>query len=512
MADSQWTMPDDGKNPNSVAVDIINQVQRQFIRHKVDFVIQVGDFTDAGWVGNGIGKTAIDTRALFAQDLYNSGIGFFPLRGNHESSPEAAAEFRRVFPQTQHGLQNASPVDVLSMVNPDALRQPSPSYSGAMFTVGSNFSTPYTALLGLSYAFSHKNASFIMLDNFPVDTNTSFSIRDQQPWITRLLTTRGADNHAFVFTHMDFDNMFSVNDSEGRNNFIRSMAQSNARFLVNGHVHMHNHSVLYSSDLAWSIHQLVCAPSSSKFYLPAPPTDPPSIDYLRRPIGQELKTIGYYIFTVSGSNVTIDYYSADVNAIYSSGAYQISSVPDLNFIKRETFGYSLRGKETLVPPGRTYTSIKDVYSSRVGALPTSVGINGGSNGRYAVNGSGIPLNKAVNTGWSPMLADTSSDIVMLWGIETMGDLQPDIYTLSISYYPSRIDPAAIRSGALKIAIRDGDGNWVNAVSKNRGGISSFVYGPYDSSYGLGTYGVDVSNNTAWAVVNNSGEFAVVQSH
>jgi hypothetical protein len=41
MSDTQWTTPDDGKNPNSVAVGIINQINDQFIKNRVQFVIQV---------------------------------------------------------------------------------------------------------------------------------------------------------------------------------------------------------------------------------------------------------------------------------------------------------------------------------------------------------------------------------------------------------------------------------------------------------------------------------------
>ena len=92
MGDTQW-QKDDGKNPNSVAVDIINQVNQAMIAHGVKFVIAVGDITDNG------SKIALDTRATYAQTLYNAGIGFYPLRGNHEATSAAAAEFRRIFPR-----------------------------------------------------------------------------------------------------------------------------------------------------------------------------------------------------------------------------------------------------------------------------------------------------------------------------------------------------------------------------------------------------------------------------
>ncbi|HEX2768352.1 MAG TPA: metallophosphoesterase, partial [Geobacteraceae bacterium] len=95
MSDTQWIGTDDGKNPNSVSVDIIKAVNQEFINKGVKFVVQVGDLCDNGSVPAGE-----DTRAAFAQDLYNAGIGFFPFRGNHDSSVAAAAEFLRIYPQT----------------------------------------------------------------------------------------------------------------------------------------------------------------------------------------------------------------------------------------------------------------------------------------------------------------------------------------------------------------------------------------------------------------------------
>ena len=67
----------------------------------------------------------------------------------------------------------------------------------------------------------------------------------------------------------------------------------------------------------------------------------------------------------------------------------------------------------------------------------------------------------------------------------------------------------MRRGAFGLATRDVDGNWVNAVHQNYDStFKKFVYGPYDSSYELGTYGVDPNTNTAWAVINYNSDFAV----
>ncbi len=105
MSDTQWTAKDDGKNPNAVAVSIVEQINREFIRRGVRFVIQVGDLVNDGSVAG------YDTRANYAQALYNAGIGFFPLRGNHDAAMYSAVEFQHVFPQTQTGRQNMTPAD-----------------------------------------------------------------------------------------------------------------------------------------------------------------------------------------------------------------------------------------------------------------------------------------------------------------------------------------------------------------------------------------------------------------
>ena len=106
IADTQWVGPDDGSNPNSTAVGIINQINDEFIRHGVKLVIAVGDLTDQTYAGH---PEYLDTRATYAQALYNAGIAFYPLRGNHDEGESVATEFVRVFPQTRNGANNRTP-------------------------------------------------------------------------------------------------------------------------------------------------------------------------------------------------------------------------------------------------------------------------------------------------------------------------------------------------------------------------------------------------------------------
>jgi hypothetical protein len=549
MADTQWIGSDDGKNPNSVAVSIIQQLNQEFVKKGVKFVVQVGDLTDNGSIN------AIDTTALFRQPLYNAGIGFFPFRGNHEDKPGAPAEFVKVFPQTQTGAMNATPFAAISSakrVNPDAAAQPSPTISGSPFTVGINFSSPSvngsTNLKGLSYAFDYKpangtGATLVMLDQFtPADglnaDGTAYSlstaIAPQQAWITSVLSGRAAGTHAFTFSHKGIitenhvDTLFGNDPSANplaQDAFITSLATNKVDYHMLGHDHIYDRSIITTTNgSSAKIQQILCASDSSKFYIPATPANDILYDLMglgttvgksikqiarQTQIAQELNTVGYYIFTVDGPNVTVDYYSAPVYPTYSSGEYLISVSPTLTFTKRDTFGKSLNGKEFVVAQGMPYNSyVQDTFTTAAGGNNTTAMILGGVNGSAQFDASGRPLNKAVDTGWSAKTSATASDILTRWGMASgMGSSMSDSYALSLSFDSTGLTSSQLQSGSFGLATVDATGKWINAVNQNFGGAKKFVIGAYDSSYPLGTYGVDTTRNIVWAVINYTSSFA-----
>jgi hypothetical protein len=67
------------------------------------------------------------------------------------------------------------------------------------------------------------------------------------------------------------------------------------------------------------------------------------------------------------------------------------------------------------------------------------------------------------------------------------------------------------NGTFGLLTRNANGKWVEAVGQNLRISQKFVLGAWNSSYALGTYGVDPATHTAWAVLNYNGEFAVGQS-
>jgi len=204
MSDTQWTCPNDpaAENLHKVAVSIIDQINTQFIKAGVRFVIQVGDLTEDG------NDLDIAERAAAARPLIDAGIGFFPMRGNHETYANPAnnygiPQFQASFPQTQTG----------EFIKTD----------GHKFKRGRHFDSPTSVspdLVGMSYSFDYGHdgdtARFVIIDTWvtpsklvnPFAPSTSYlygySIADQQPWIDGRLNkiTRGTE-HAFVFSHQN---------------------------------------------------------------------------------------------------------------------------------------------------------------------------------------------------------------------------------------------------------------------------------------------------------------------
>ena len=532
MGDTQWTTSDpNNANPYTVPESIINQINQQFIDAGVKFVIQVGDLTDDG---NDISET---TRAAAAQALIDAGIGFFPMRGNHETygtnNSYGIPIFQHNYPQTQTGIFTRS--------------------NGRKFKLGSDFSSPliHTDLTGMSYSFDYgtvgNDVRFVIIDTWAtpskVDNNADgyaygYTVDDQQSWISNQLntSTRGT-KHSFVFAHQPLiaeshqDTMFSGYTNanpDWQNTFFASLLDNGVKYFMSGHDHIHQRSIIASPDGKSQVEEIISASNSSKFYTPRDLADAKWFGQKSREtcISQERYTVGYYIYTVDGPCVTVDYYSDDhgnwqSDANYPNGAgdplYPINVTPSFNFIKKDTWGYCQNGKEFQIPQTASYTTVQDKFEGTIAK------ILGGTNNSTSTDYTGRHFTKTVNTGWfdivvkcskhpyvckwDPML-DVRSNIFMLRGLAELGSEQTDTYALSLSYQHPNLPPVQGGEGTLGLVTKDKNGQWVNAVDMNFGGTKKFVYRPYKSTDELGTYGVDLKAGTVWAVINFEGEFAV----
>ena len=510
MSDTQWKQdyPNNGENPASCAVSIINALNREFVHHDCRFVIQVGDLADKESVN---GVRTMPTRANAAQTLYNAGIGFFPLRGNHEASAIAANELPVQFPQTLGS---------------------GPNVFGAK-----NFDSPFDNLRGLSYSFDYENVRCVLIDQFiradgsNYDGTTSYNNNavDQVGWVDSMLRSRPSDSHAFVFSHKNLigqnhkDVLFGkdlTSNPGPRDEFISSLCANGVRYQLGGHDHMHHRSIVKTGDGQSSVGQIITSSNSYKFYIPRS-----GDDGRETPLQQELFTVGYYIFTIDGPRVYVDFYSSSHGQDYGDTDL-LASPGSFGFYLRESFGYSLNGKQFQVAHGETYTSVQDAFEG------TTAKILGGTNGNTETDYLTRPLTKTVNTGWSAPSAQDSavvaSNILSLWGMadnlslydENLTGYLPsaaennksDVYTLSMTYDDARVNGLHLGTAGFRLATKDTDGKWIKAVDKNYGGGKKFVKGPCQPGYPLGTYGVDTATKTAWAVINYNSDFAVIAQY
>ena len=257
-------------------------------------------------------------------------------------------------------------------------------------------------------------------------------------------------------------------------------------------------------NLGASVQNITAASNSYKFYIPQIPSNDTKYNNLSREteLAQELFTIGYYIVTVDGPRVNVDFFSSTTGFDFAD-VDLVNSPANTVFYKRESWGYSLNGKEFVIAQGASYDVVKDSFAG------TDAAILAGQNGSTAVDRSQRQMVKTVNTGWSSRSADddgAASEVLTLWGTadslalwdDTLTGLLPessrtkkgDAIALSMSCDKTRVRPNGLGNGSFGIAARDSKGNWVNAVDLNEGGSSDFVVGPYREAYGLGTYGVD----------------------
>jgi hypothetical protein len=535
MGDTQWTqhkldrltglsdlsIDPQGTNPYSVAGSIISQLDSQFVKLGVKFVIQVGDLTDCGTT------RAIQARAQMAQNnLRTHGIDFFPVRGNHETYAASYGE------TSNHDFSVA------------AMRQYFPQMNGiACVSKATNF-VPAN-IVGpdcLTYSFDYDNVRIIMLDpwatgskldNNPDGYAYGYTVNDHQAWLNQQLAaaTRGTD-HAFVITHQPLmaedhqDTMFSGYTNahlDWQNAFYASMADNNARYFISGHDHMHQRSIIASPDGLSHVEELICASCSGKFYTPGALDGANFFGQKGREtsISQELYTVGFYVFTVDGPIVTVEFYSDEQGQWWSDASYPGGGTgslitPTFNFVKKETWGYSLS------PSGVTTFTVLEGQNYIINTPHTLAKVL--KAGRTANDYRGRSFQKPAAAWWADKstVANAISDVVTVVGAASAAIKENhdsntnnpnDPIGIQLSFDPSiSLSRSDLNQGRMiAVNVRDEDGNWVNAVDANFGGTKRFVYGPYNAAFPLGTYGVDNVNKVAWAVVNHDSDFAVIKT-
>ncbi len=639
-ADTQWTIThslswdDDDpyyahvnpnyreENPDYVSVATLLRLNEEFINHGVRFVVQLGDLTDRA------GNAAMYTHAAARQPLYDAGIGFFPVRGNHETygflyglDPDPAdpdqvwpdmniPAWHEAFPQTRGlgpnlvGAYNFHGPDIPALEGLSYSFDFGPAGSDARFVFMDIEPTSYWLeepelhpVYGAPYIFNnifdwtvYKHDEDVIAGNgdvipagtwFRVASNgtpaiswveeatdetvvldegdftydgTQFRPGDQQEWINNRLEDHKRPAHAFVLSHRNLMGQNHINTVWGsnpgvtpdaQNTFFRSLQENNVGYMLSAHDHMHNRSIVRSPDGEWAIEQLIASSSDPKFYTPASGTQGGQ-RWRETPISQELANIGFYIFTVDGARMTVDYFSDRYGNFGTDYCWPDGypgpdgacsdprfgdqpermgslSLPNFFFEHKDTWGYGLNGQRFIVPQGVSYagdtvvgeddevTEYPRVQDSFKGTHAQILAGYNGSDATDNVPDAPRALSKTVTTGWTanPDTGKLKSDILSLWGMGELNVEETDVFVLSMSFDFKNMNQ--LGTGAIGIATYVND-EWVNAVDQNFGGHKNFVVGPYvDGVHELGTYGVDPSTKTAWAVLNYNADFAVANA-
>ncbi|MBN1907454.1 MAG: metallophosphoesterase [Deltaproteobacteria bacterium] len=566
MGDTQWTFDltdPDLRNPETVSGSFITQINEEMINHGVEFVIQVGDLTNYGY------DEAIKARATLARSLYDAGIGFFPMRGNHEPW----GDIFNTLDTDADGIAD-TPEDNQQAI--PAIQQYFPQNRGIGDNTGgaTNFSSPTstdpaypnmaTELAGISYAFDYddgtgNSATFVIFDPWETDTVQvplfykdymaaygfvlpypyGYPVNSQQEWISERIdaTTRGTE-HAFVFSHqpliasnhedspfgyLAFDPTDMTDEGGGdaivgipdntadQNTFYADLVANDVAFYISGHDHLHDRTIVESPDGLSFVEQLISTPACPKFYHAAySATEWRGQKDRRTVIDTEYDNTGYYIFTVDGPVVTVDYY-ADATGNYASGGRSASSfywpvvgdlslvTPDFNFVLRNSWTYSLNGAAFTVPQGGSFAAITDTYATTTMALGGTNTSKSMEDPKGDATAQAMPISKRITIAWKDeaQYSDTNivSDALILNGMKESRTGIAEKYILTMS--ATGVTP----NDKTRIMTMNSDGEWTLA-GKYYSTVAAATTLP------SGTWGYSGAN--IWVVLDYDGIFAISQ--
>ena len=501
FADTQWPLESDSVstvgNPHSVSVDFINQINgRLRTLHDIDFVVYLGDLGDA------MDIESIQARATWSQELYDAGIGVFPVRGNHDDGPHSAREFSRVFPQTVDGVMNRTPADAFLWTDSN-LHHPVLSPRGT-FQMGNDFSSPDCAP-GRSYAFEYRGVTLALIDQYMDERARYCEAKDQLDWLENVLSSRADSTPAFVVAHKPLigachdDNLFGDDpsaDSANTTKFMHILNDNKVYAYISGHDHLLQHSLIDEpgpggktveqfifQGASWKLYPALVSPTiDEKFNVPAYGKTRETL------INSETGTIGYQIFEVDGPRVEANSWAALTGITWG----ELKESMDLRdkFEIRHRWGWSLRGKQTVLKQNDDLSALNDVYQG------TEVKILSGKWKATTKDFYRRELSALASTDWRS-LAGFQSAVWTVWGLEVEnGKWDTPTYTLSMT----------VKEGAdvsdKTCLMRLEDGHWRCA------GAEPLQNGPWSSTQKLGAQGYDPATKTAWAVVNRGGDFAV----
>ncbi|HSQ42568.1 MAG TPA: metallophosphoesterase, partial [Fibrobacteraceae bacterium] len=431
-----------GRKVNGIDTVYLHDVNQAFINQGVKLVLQSGDFSDNS------DTAAINTLSRGVQFLYDNGIAFFPVRGNHNENSTTVSDFRKAFPQTQGGSMYAT--------------------SSSAFNLGSDFTSPETSLAGLTYGFHYRNASFVIIDPYATATGSEVSVTDQRDWVDSVLHARDKDTtHAFVMAHpglipayhLDaalFGDLKTNANLLSTDTFVTVLDTNDVGYYFCGHDHEFQYSLVRNLDSSRTVRQVIDVATSQR-------NDEQDGSYTRKvKFAKEGNISGFFVGAVDSTRITLNFYHGENAAETWSWAYRM--------------GYDLSGNKFLISKGADYTSVKDTSQ---GDSPTYAAILDGE------LPSSSSYRQQVNTGWSyaDSVSGQASRIFTLWGMEpSVGSDTTNTFVISLTY-DDETSKAKLVKNRIGLLASDSSGDWSPAIQRNSrtGSDTGFVVRAYDSS-------------------------------
>ncbi len=475
-----------GVSLNGVSVRLMGPVVDRMVNvHQVDMMMHVGDLTDKG------GSTEFDQWLTTAAPLYDAGIDVFPIRGNHDDGSEEETQIA----DPLYGDVDIALTDIWDSKFP--YLDPGSSEYNPIVQRGP----------GASYIFDYNNVRFVAIDLYGAAPSALMN------WI--LSIEIGDNDHMFVFAH---EPLFGraregvLDATAYRMILIEGMAANGAEAYFSGHDHQYSRSAAIK-DENFLLQHLITGSNAEKYY---------RFEYEIN-TGDEVgfkqinDQVGYTIVTVDGSFVTIEHYSSahpdpqDPNEVWT---------PEWTIVDRTV--YSTNGSQYAVQANGSYAQLGSEIQEGDGFAGTQAVILEGTNTTYeevttdpdeGITPVTSQMGNLVSFGWQTAgaIEDAESgrtpagDILVLNGMSDSPDTPTDTFVLQVSYDDTLMDDES----GLRLAGFNGN-TWERAVAANASqSTPGLVQGPWESGYGLGSYGVDTAANTVWAVLDHDGKFAVV---
>ncbi|MGE9291357.1 MAG: metallophosphoesterase family protein [Puniceicoccales bacterium] len=502
-------IPDTQGSWDGVPLEEVNAIASRIIEHSPEFVIHVGDVTDGNSSNGDVKLAQLEyLKELLVEPLADEGIGFYPVRGNHDSN---------AYLQTSRGVSAWAAAFPYLFEGENPLVDPADVPGGSPESPNdSNFCYVYSP---------NENVFFVSVDQWNGGDDTNYS-----DWVERKFAEiRGQQPHAHIFG-FSHSGLFSTSIHPAMSEFVEGGATpylaAGEKFQIDGWFSGHNH--IYDRSMAVNLSKgnlpylfdFTCGSASEKFYgLTRVPSEDQHLNHLVDSTVTVGRPITYLFAEIVGPFVQIvAYMSPDTNG---HGAFDDWSVWD-------AYTYSRNGKQFTVAAGENYSDhgIEDQSPKADDFVGTTVALRDGVNSDrriYIAEGERFSPYRNITTGWwktadwyDPGGVTLVSDIVSIHGMRNDAIRnRSDTYTLVLGLEESAMDGVAIEDLRI-VAFLDPDlsdedeGEWVEAVRATL--ASDFPLAPIFRSPRmndpLGAWGIDRETNTVWARLDYQGDFAI----